>query len=94
MLIEQHTVVGGYCSTFTRRGYTFDAASHFYPLLGNRSTITGRLLTDLGIETRWAKMDPVDQFHLPDGSTFTVPADFDTYIARLKLAFADEVAGD
>ena len=84
LLIEQHTVVGGYCSTFTRRGYTFDAASHFYPLLGNRSTITGRLLADLGVETEWVKMDPVDQFHLPDGSSFAVPADYDIYIAQLE----------
>jgi phytoene dehydrogenase-like protein len=91
LLIEQHTIVGGYCSTFTRRGYTFDAASHFYPLLGNRATITGRLLAELGIETDWVKMDPVDQFHLPDGSTFAVPADYDSYIARLKREFPDEV---
>jgi phytoene dehydrogenase-like protein len=92
ILIDQHTVVGGYCSTFTRRGFTFDAASHFYPLLGNRSTITGRLLAELGIETGWIKMDPVDQFHLPDGSIFAVPADYDTYIARLKHEFPDEAA--
>jgi phytoene dehydrogenase-like protein len=91
LLIEQHTVVGGYCSTFARRGYTFDVASHFYPLLGNRSTITGRLLAELGVETGWVKMDPVDQFHLPDGTSFAVPADFDTYLARLKREFPDEV---
>jgi all-trans-retinol 13,14-reductase len=35
-------------------------------------------------------MDPVDQFHLPDGSTFAVPADYDTYIARLKGEFPGE----
>jgi phytoene dehydrogenase-like protein len=92
LLIEQHTMVGGYCSTFTRRGYTFDAASHFYPLLGNRSTITGRLLAELGVETGWIKMDPLDQFHLPDGSAFTVPADYDAYLARLKREFPDEAA--
>jgi phytoene dehydrogenase-like protein len=90
LLIEQHTMVGGYCSTFTRRGYTFDASSHFYPLLGNRSTITGRLLEELGINTGWIKMDPVDQFHLPDGTSFRVPADYDAYIARLKREFPEE----
>jgi heterodisulfide reductase subunit A-like polyferredoxin len=31
LLIEQHYMVGGYCSTFRRKGYTFDAATHFYP---------------------------------------------------------------
>ena len=35
LLVEQHYMVGGYCSTFRRGGYTFDAATHFYPLLGN-----------------------------------------------------------
>ena len=69
LLCEQHYVVGGYCSTFRRGGYVFDAASHFYPLLGNPATLTGRLLADLGVRTRWVKMDPVDQFHLPDGTT-------------------------
>ena len=90
LLTEQHYVVGGYCSTFQRRGYTFDAASHFYPLLGNRGTMTGRLLSELGVETEWVKMDPVDQFHLPDGSCFSVAADFDTYFARLKREFSAE----
>ncbi len=29
LLTEQHYMVGGYCSTFRRKGYTFDAATHF-----------------------------------------------------------------
>ena len=27
LLVEQHYMVGGYCSTFRRAGYTFDAAT-------------------------------------------------------------------
>src|SRR3954452_23535995 len=84
LLAEQHYMVGGYCSTFRRAGYTFDAATHFYPLLGNPETLTGRLLAELGVETGWVKMDPVDTFHFPDGSRFAVPADFDAYLAKLK----------
>ena len=49
LLVEQHSMVGGYCSTFRRKGYTFDAATHFYPLLGNPATITGSLLAELDI---------------------------------------------
>jgi phytoene dehydrogenase-like protein len=90
LLVEQHSMVGGYCSTFRRNGYTFDAATHFYPLLGNPATITGCLLADLGITTQWVKMDPVDSFHFPDGSRFSVPADFDTYLQRLKQEFPAE----
>jgi prolycopene isomerase len=92
LLVEQHYMVGGYCSTFRRAGYTFDAATHFYPLLGNPETLTGRLLAELGATTGWVKMDPVDTFHLPDGSRFVVPADFDVYLAKLKAEFPAEVA--
>jgi phytoene dehydrogenase-like protein len=92
LLVEQHYMVGGYCSTFRRAGYTFDAATHFYPLLGNPETISGRLLAEIGVATGWVKMDPVDTFHFPDGSRFAVPADFDTYLARLKTEFPAEAA--
>lgn len=91
LIAEQHYVAGGYCSTFRRKGYIFDSATHFYPLLGNPETITGRLLRDLGVPTRWVKMDPVDQFHFPDGSRFAVPADFDSYLAQLKRDFPEEL---
>ncbi len=87
LLTEQHYMVGGYCSTFKRKRYTFDAATHFYPLLGNPETLTGKLLGELGIETGWVKMDPVDTFHFPDGSRFEVPADFESYSAMLHHQF-------
>jgi len=90
LLVEQHYMVGGFCSTFRRAGYTFDAATHFYPLLGNPATLTGRLLVDLGVETGWVKMDPVDTFHFPDGSRFDVPADFDDYLPAVKARFPEE----
>lgn len=90
LLVEQHYMAGGYCSTFRRAGYTFDAASHFYPLLGNPKTLTGSLLGELGVTTRWMKMDPVDTFHFPDGSRFEVPADLDTYLERLHRDFPQE----
>ncbi|HEV2843333.1 MAG TPA: NAD(P)-binding protein, partial [Thermoanaerobaculia bacterium] len=92
LLVEQHYMVGGYCSTFRRGGYTFDAATHFYPLLGNPETLTGRLLAELGVTTGWVKMDPVDTFHFPDGTRFAVSADFDVYLARLKDDFPEEAA--
>lgn len=95
LLLERHSVVGGYCSTFRRGGYTFDSATHFYPLLGNPATLTGKLLSELGVATEWIKMDPVDRFHLPDGTTFSVPADLDLYFGRLKSLFpAEAVAID
>lgn len=92
LLVEQHYMLGGYCSTFRRKGFTFDAATHFYPLLGNPRTLTGGLLAELGVGTRWVKMDPVDAFHLPDGTRFEVPADFELYRRRLDQEFPHERA--
>jgi prolycopene isomerase len=90
LLVEQHYMAGGFCSTFRRAGYTFDAATHFYPLLGNPETLTGRLLAELGVTTGWVKMDPVDTFHFPDGTSFRVPADQATYRAALDRDFPHE----
>lgn len=90
LLTEQHYMVGGYCSTFRRGGFTFDASTHFYPLLGNPETLVGRLLAEIGCTTEWIHMDPVDAFHLPDGTRFEVPADFDTYRRRLDEEFPEQ----
>ena len=90
LLVEQHYVVGGYCSAFSRKGYQFDAASHFYPLLGNENSMSGKLLKELGVPTTWIKMDPVDHFHFPDGSRYSVPAEFDRYLSELKTMFPEE----
>jgi phytoene desaturase len=92
LLIERHYVLGGYCSTFRRKKFTFDSATHFYPLLGNPTTLTGRVLEKLGNPTQWVKMDPVDKFHFPNGEVFEVPADFAIYLEKLKARFPEQVA--
>jgi phytoene desaturase len=93
LLLEQHYMVGGYCSTFRRGGFTFDASTHFYPLLGNPTTITGKILADLGISTEWVAMDPVDTFHFPDGSRFEVPAALEPYRQAVDRLFPHEREG-
>ena len=35
-------------------------------------------------------MDPVDHFHFPDGSRYSVPADFDKYLDDLNRMFPHE----
>ena len=93
LLLEKHYMLGGFCSTFRRKGFVFDAATHFYPLLGNPTTLTGKLLKELEIPTEWVKMDPVDQFHIPGLKPFAVPADLQDYVLKLKEWFPEEAAG-
>jgi prolycopene isomerase len=92
LLFERHYALGGFCSTFTRKGFVFDAATHFYPLLGNPTTLTGKLLRELEIPTEWVKMDPVDQYHFPGMPPFAVPADFEQYLEKLRAWFPQEAA--
>lgn len=87
LVLEKHYMLGGFCSTFRRKGFVFDAATHFYPLLGNPETLTGKLLRDLAIPTEWIKMDPVDQYHFPGQEPVAVPANFADYISLLKTRF-------
>jgi phytoene dehydrogenase-like protein len=90
LLLEKHYALGGFCSSFRRQGFLFDAATHFYPLLGNPNTLTGKVLRQLEIPTEWIKMDPVDQFHIPGLEPFAVPASFSDYIRKLKHWFPHE----
>jgi len=90
LLLEKHYVLGGFCSSFRRKGFLFDAATHFYPLLGNPATLTGKLLRELEIPTEWIKMDPVDQFHFPGALPFAVPSNFGDYIQKLKGRFSHQ----
>jgi phytoene dehydrogenase-like protein len=87
LLLERHYMLGGFCSTFRRKGFVFDAATHFYPLLGNPATLTGKLVRELEVPTEWIKMDPVDQFHLPGLPVFSVPSEFGPYVEKLKAWF-------
>ena len=79
LLVEQHYMVGGFCSTFRRKGFTFDAATHFYPLLGNPTTLTGRLLAELGSRPSGSRWIPSTIFIFPTAPR-AVPADFDAYL--------------
>src|SRR5207302_3035004 len=92
LLLERHYMLGGFCSTFRRRGFIFDAATHFYPLLGNPTTLTGKLLQELAIPTEWVKMDPVDRFPLPGMDTSAVPPDLAQYLDKLNAPFPEESA--
>lgn len=92
LVLEKHYMLGGFCSTFRRKGFLFDAATHFYPLLGNPATLTGKILNDLAIPTEWVKMDPVDRFHFPSDPPFAVPANFADYIDLLKRRFPHQAA--
>ena len=82
LLIEQHFIPGGYCTSFKRKGFTFDAAVHHIGGCGKWSVV-GRCLKTLGIEMDFYPLDPMDHLIFPNFS-IEIPADMDEYIARLQ----------
>lgn len=81
LLVEQHSQPGGYCTTFKRKGFIFDAAVHHIGGCG-RYSIVGRCLKELGLEMEFFRLDPMDSLIFPDFS-IDIPAEIEDYITLL-----------
>ncbi len=60
LIVEQHNKPGGYCTSFKRKGFTFDAAAH--SIGGLKLGNVGNIFKDLGVTNRLKllKIDPSD----------------------------------
>jgi len=88
ILLEQHFIPGGYCTSFKRKGFIFDAAVHHIGGCGKWSVV-GRCLRTLGIEMDFYHLDPMDNLFFP-AFQIEIPADMDEYIFRLQKQFPQE----
>src|SRR3990170_4008939 len=93
LIIEQHSIPGGYCTSFERNGFVFDAAVHFSERLGEGGTFY-QILKDLGVEKEIEvyKIDPLYRVFFGDES-FSIPADLNEYIKMLSKKFPKEEKG-
>lgn len=82
LIVEQHSIPGGYCTSFKRKGFNFDAAVHHIGGCGKWG-IVGRCFKTLGIEMDFIPLEPMDHLIFPD-FTIEIPSDLDEYIACLQ----------
>lgn len=70
LMIEQHHSPGGYCTSFVRSGYHFDAGVHY--LGGIRNGSLGVIIRELGIAKKigLSRFDPTDKIIMPDNTTY------------------------
>ncbi len=90
LIVEQHYKPGGYCTSFKRQGFTFDAAAHSFG--GYRENgIVRRVFTDLGIDKqiKIQRYDPSDIIITPDYKV-SFWADMDKTIREFQNTFPDE----
>ena len=88
LIIEQHSIPGGYCTSFKRKGFVFDSAVHHIGGCGKWSVV-GRCLKELNININFLQLDPMDSIHFPSFS-IDVPAEIDDYVVLLKERFPSE----
>ena len=91
LVIERHSVPGGLCSFFKRKGFRFDSGAHYFGGLGDSKSLGGMLLRPLGLDLEFLRIDPVDILRFP-GRRLELPASLDDHIDLLKKTFPAEAA--
>jgi all-trans-retinol 13,14-reductase len=96
LILEQHRIPGGYCSSFRRKGFDFDTGVHYLGNVEGDQGYIGRILKYLGLdkEITFIELDHdcFDKLIFPD-FTFSVPKGIDRYRERLDAAFPGESQG-
>jgi all-trans-retinol 13,14-reductase len=91
LVLEQHTIPGGFTQTFKRPGYRWDVGVHIVGEMSERS-FPGRLmatLTDGKLE--WEPVGEIyDEFNFPDGFTIQFPDTKEAFRETLIDSFPDE----
>jgi prolycopene isomerase len=93
VVLEHHTVPGGYAHEFKRRGFRFEGALHALDGAGRGGGLQP-ILDDLGVLDRveFTEIDPFYTARFPD-LEITAPADLSDYLHELKEAFPAESVG-
>ncbi|MCP4653219.1 MAG: NAD(P)/FAD-dependent oxidoreductase [Candidatus Omnitrophica bacterium] len=89
-VIEQHDKPGGYCSSFSKNGYHFDAGAHSLGSMRNEGVISN-VLNDLGVlkKFKYITSDITDRVIMPDETVY-VYRDSARTINELKSFFPKE----
>jgi prolycopene isomerase len=90
LIVEQHSKVGGYCTSFKRQGFSFDAAAHSLGAL-RPGGIVRKVFNDLGLDKRVkiTRHDPSDTVISPDYK-ISFWADLNNTIGDMQKAFPAE----
>ncbi len=89
LIIDQHSTPGGYCASFKRNGYNFDAAVHY--IGGVRRGSLAKILSELEINDtlKFNQFDPTDKIIIPNAVAYFRADPRDT-IDEFKKSFPRE----
>jgi prolycopene isomerase len=90
LILEQHSIPGGYCTSFDRKGFTFDVGVHYLGSL-RENGVLHRILDDLNVlgKIRMLENDPVDKIIMP-GEVAYIRKNIPDTVKELSSVFPDE----
>lgn len=90
LIVEQHYKPGGYCTSFKRQGFTFDAAPYCFGSY-RKDGSTRKIFADLGIDKKLniIRSDPSDIIITPDYKV-SFWNDLDKTIEEFQTIFPEE----
>jgi phytoene dehydrogenase-like protein len=90
LIIEQHSIPGGYCTSFQRKGYRFDAAVHY--LSGVKRGVLGKVIDELNLRDKisFTQFDPTEKMIFPENITYIRANPDDTIEEFVKSFPRDE----
>ncbi len=88
LIVEKNPNVGGYCTSFYRKGYRFDSSIHY--IGGVKSGSLSKVLAELELDQLlFNQIDPSDRVILPDSETF-IRANPRDSISELSKSFPED----
>jgi all-trans-retinol 13,14-reductase len=93
LVLERHTVAGGFTHTFRRRGYEWDVGVHYIGEVHRRGSLLRTLFDDI-TEHRleWEEMGEVYDTVVVGGQRFEYPAGREPWRQRMQETFPDDAA--
>ncbi len=88
LIVEQHSIPGGYVSGFTRKGHYFDAGAEGATYVGE-GEILDKWFKEIGFSQEFIREKPLEVIHYPD-RTITLHDNLDDHIAELVKHFPHE----
>ena len=88
LVLEKEHQVGGCCTSFERKGFTFDAGAHLFGGCGKRNML-GLFMKQIGLSVGFIQLDPTDILNFP-GEKIKISSNFNEYIALLISLFPEE----
>ncbi len=92
LIIEQHTIPGGYVTGFYRKGYYFEPGAEGFSSMYEGSALR-KTLDEMEFKHEYIKLDPLETYYFDDGKKIALYYDIDKFLNEIEKAYPEEKKG-